>query len=210
MRVTPAKLQGDDDARLAAQNRNFRGIKNADLTFDGHTLLVGGNNVGKSTICDTLVYPYVYEAPQLSNIASVLKEEIARLVRRQLRGETENLKKASSRYRADIAALKRRIEALEKQISRLEKMVPKKVAPIADKESETKLRFKPQGVRAQRTRLGLSAPEMGALVGVSAQTIYNWETGTSRPRAEQLAVIAAVRKMGKREVKARLDQLRAE
>jgi len=47
-------------------------------------------------------------------------------------------------------------------------------------------------------------------VGVSAQTIYNWETGTSRPRAEQLAVIAAVRKMGKREVKARLDQLRAE
>ncbi|ODU28263.1 MAG: hypothetical protein ABS93_02950, partial [Thiobacillus sp. SCN 62-729] len=97
----------------------------------------------------------------MSNIASVLKEEIARLVRRQLRGETENLKKASSRYRADIAALKRRIEALEKQISRLEKMVPKKAAPIADGESETKLRFKPQGVRAQRTRLGLSAPEMG-------------------------------------------------
>ena len=101
----------------------------------------------------------------MSNIASVLKEEIARLVRRQLRGETENLKKASSRYRADIAALKRRIEALEKQISRLEKMAPKKAAPIADQESETKLRFKPQGVRAQRTRLGLSAPEMGALVG---------------------------------------------
>ncbi|MBC2731659.1 helix-turn-helix domain-containing protein [Thiobacillus sp.] len=146
----------------------------------------------------------------MSNIASVLKEEIARLVRRQLRGETENLKKASSRYRADIAALKRRIEALEKQISRLEKMVPKKVAPIADGESETKLRFKPQGVRAQRTRLGLSAPEMGALVGVSAQTIYNWEAGTSRPRNEQLAVIATVRKMGKREVKARLDQMRAE
>ena len=69
----------------------------------------------------------------MPNIASVLKEEIARLVRRQFRGETENLKKASSRYRSDIAALKRRIEALEKQISRLEKMVPKNVAPTADK-----------------------------------------------------------------------------
>lgn len=33
---------------------NFRGIKSADLEFDGHTLLVGGNNVGKSTICDAL------------------------------------------------------------------------------------------------------------------------------------------------------------
>lgn len=146
----------------------------------------------------------------MPNIASVLKEEIARLVRRQFRSETETLKKASSRYRSDIAALKRRIEALEKQISRLEKMVPKNVAPTADKKSETKLRFKPQGVRAQRTRLGLSAPKMGALMGVSAQTIYNWEAGTTRPRAEQLAVIAAVRKMGKREVKARLDQMQAD
>ncbi len=146
----------------------------------------------------------------MPNIASVLKEEIARLVRRQLRGETESLKKASSRYRSEIAALKRRIEALEKLISHLEKMAPKNVSPTADEESETKLRFKPQGVRAQRTRLGLSAREMGALVGVSAQTIYNWEAGTTRPRAEQLAVIAAVRKMGKREVKARLDQMHAD
>jgi len=146
----------------------------------------------------------------LPNIASVLKEEIARLVRRELRGETESLKKASSRYRSDIASLKRRIEALEKQISRLEKMAPKKAAPVIDGESETKLRFKPQGVRAQRTRLELSAQKMGLLVGVSAQTIYNWEAGTTRPRAEQLAVIAAVRKMGKREVKARLDQMQAD
>jgi DNA-binding transcriptional regulator YiaG len=51
---------------------------------------------------------------------------------------------------------------------------------------------------------------MGALVGVSAQTIYNWEGGTTRPRAEQLAAIAAVRKMGKREVKARLDQMQVD
>jgi DNA-binding transcriptional regulator YiaG len=148
--------------------------------------------------------------PKLPNIASVLKEEIARLVRRQLRGETENLKKASNRYRSEIAALKRRIETLEKQISRLERMGPKTAPSTADKETETKLRFKPQGVRAQRTRLELSAREMGALVGVSAQTIYNWEAGTSRPKAEQLAVFAAVRKMGKREVKARLDQMQAD
>jgi putative ATP-dependent endonuclease of OLD family len=33
---------------------NFRGIKHAELHFDGHTLLVGQNNVGKSTICEAL------------------------------------------------------------------------------------------------------------------------------------------------------------
>ena len=33
---------------------NFRGIKKAEFHFDGHTLLVGQNNVGKSTICEAL------------------------------------------------------------------------------------------------------------------------------------------------------------
>jgi putative ATP-dependent endonuclease of OLD family len=33
---------------------NFRGIHRAELDFDGHTLLVGANNVGKSTICEAL------------------------------------------------------------------------------------------------------------------------------------------------------------
>lgn len=33
---------------------NFRGIKSAELLFDGHTLMVGANNVGKSTLCEAL------------------------------------------------------------------------------------------------------------------------------------------------------------
>lgn len=36
------------------QIENFRGIKKAELHFAGHTLLIGGNNVGKSTICEAL------------------------------------------------------------------------------------------------------------------------------------------------------------
>jgi DNA-binding XRE family transcriptional regulator len=43
---------------------------------------------------------------------------------------------------------------------------------------------------------------MGALIGVSAQTIYNWEAEKSRPRKVQLASIAAVRKLGRRAIKA--------
>ncbi len=33
---------------------NFRGIKSASLDFDGHTLLLGMNNVGKSSVCEAL------------------------------------------------------------------------------------------------------------------------------------------------------------
>ncbi len=34
--------------------KNFRSIIEAELLFDGHTVLVGGNSVGKSTICEAL------------------------------------------------------------------------------------------------------------------------------------------------------------
>lgn len=36
------------------QIENFRGIKKAELHLSEHTLLIGGNNVGKSTICEAL------------------------------------------------------------------------------------------------------------------------------------------------------------
>ena len=34
--------------------RNFRGISKGRVSFNGNTLLVGGNNVGKSTVCEAL------------------------------------------------------------------------------------------------------------------------------------------------------------
>ena len=33
---------------------NFRGIEEGRVVFQQHTLLVGGNNVGKSTVCEAL------------------------------------------------------------------------------------------------------------------------------------------------------------
>ena len=54
----------------------------------------------------------------MPNIAAVLKEEIARVARKELRGDTARFKKASAQYRSDIAALKRRITELEKQLGK--------------------------------------------------------------------------------------------
>jgi DNA-binding transcriptional regulator YiaG len=45
---------------------------------------------------------------------------------------------------------------------------------------------------------------MGILLGVSAQTVYHWEAGKSRPRQQQLIAIAALRKLGKRKALAQL------
>ena len=142
----------------------------------------------------------------MPNFASALKDEILRLARKEVRQAVEGLKKASGQYRSDIAALKRQVAALEKQQARLGKAGPKKVAVEADGESSTKFRFSAKRLAAQRQKLGLSAGDMGTLIGVSAQTIYNWETGKTRPRQSQLAAIAAVRKLGKKAIQAQLSE----
>ena len=140
----------------------------------------------------------------MPNIASLLKEEITRLARKELRIKTEQLKKASTQHRSDIAALKRRVATLEQQVFRLVKMAAKtSVVPVSPEEG-SKIRFTAKGFAAQRQRLGLSAADMGTLIGVSAQTVYNWESEKSSPREMQMAGIAAVRKFGKNEASARL------
>ncbi len=143
----------------------------------------------------------------MANVASLLKDEITRLARKEIRGEIEGLKKASAHYRSEIAALKRRIAALEQQVSRLGKSVPKTVEVKAEPEAGTKVRFTAKGFKTLRQRLGLTANAIGSLLNVSAQTIYGWEAGNSSPRRQQLERIAVLRGMGKREVDAILKQL---
>ena len=142
----------------------------------------------------------------MPNIASVLKTEILRLARKEVRGEIESLKKSSAGYRSEIAALKRRVTDLERKANR-NTAASTKAKPEAESGDTTRLRFSAKRLAAQRNKLKLSAADMGALVGVSAQTIYNWESGKSRPRPAQLAAIAAVRGMGVRQAKDQLATL---
>jgi len=141
----------------------------------------------------------------MANIASLLKSEISRVARKEVRGETAGLKKAVSSYRSEIAALKRRALALEAELRRLGKA---KALPAAVEEATPRAqRFSPKGLASQRKRLGLSALECGLLVGASGQSIYNWEDGKARPRAKHLQALAALRGMGKKDAAARLAEL---
>ena len=143
----------------------------------------------------------------MSTFANQLKSEIARLAKKEVRAETQALKKASAAYRGEIAALKRRIAGLEAQIKKQSKGAGHaKVVKNAEEDSGAALRFRVAGFAALRKKLGISAAEMGKLLGVSAQSVYHWETGKTKPRASQLAAISAVRKMGKREVAAKLSE----
>lgn len=148
----------------------------------------------------------------MNNIASILKSEITRLARKEVRSETDQIRKAVAHYRSEIATLKRQNAELSKRLSVLEKQSAQPAQPgpagsASDKQA-TGTRFRADGLRKHRERLGLSAPALASILGVSAQTIYNWESKATRPNVEQLAKIAMLRKMGKREVQQRLAQVR--
>jgi DNA-binding transcriptional regulator YiaG len=145
----------------------------------------------------------------MSNIGTVLRDEIARLSRRTIRGEVGGTKKATAQHRRDIAELKRKVTHLERQVALLVRRTLSRqdASTPAPAAAGKRMRFVAKGLRSQRNRLGLSAAEFGQLAGVSAQSIYNWERGSAVPRAEQLARLATLRGMGKREAGARLKSL---
>jgi DNA-binding transcriptional regulator YiaG len=152
----------------------------------------------------------MYHNSAMANIASVLKSEIARLARREVKAEVTPLKKAASQYRSSIAALKRQIQDLEKQLRQKSRSERAANSPEEGGEEEgVRRRFRAGGLASHRRRLGLSAEDYGALVGVSGQSIYKWEQGEVRPRAAQLQALAAVRGIGKRQATARLEQATA-
>jgi DNA-binding transcriptional regulator YiaG len=144
----------------------------------------------------------------MPNIAAVLKEEIARLARKEVRQEIEALKKAVSSHRGQLAELKRQVQQQERALRSLRKVAANAgPAPAAQADGGRSLRFSPARLAVQRQRTGLSAALFGKLVGTSGQTIYLWEQGKTRPNAENLAAIAALRRVGKRELAARLAAL---
>jgi DNA-binding XRE family transcriptional regulator len=140
----------------------------------------------------------------MPNILPALNEHVRRLARREIRTETSRTKRASSQHRRDIAALKRLIKGLAARVSACEKRGGAPAPALAVDEASDSLRFRKDGLKTHRAKLGLSARDYGRLVGVSGLTIYHWESGKAKPRRRQLPAIAAIRGLGKRDALARL------
>ncbi|MEO5736366.1 MAG: helix-turn-helix transcriptional regulator [Variovorax sp.] len=140
----------------------------------------------------------------MSNIASVLKSEISRVARKEIRSEMETLRKASVHHRSAIAALRRQVDVLQKDLRRMSKekirvnaAPPPTAAPAANGEAADgpQRRFSASRLAAHRAKLGVSGATYGKPVGIGGQTIYNWEQGRSRPNAQQIRQLAILKLM---------------
>ena len=145
----------------------------------------------------------------MPNLQTVLRKEIQRLARKEIRSEIDSTKKAVTRHRREIAELKRKNKALERAVSYLQSRESKrlKAGPSKAKPPQGS-RFSVRSLNAQRRNSGLSQEDYGSLVGVSKTTIYNWESGRIKLGEKHLATLVSLRGLGKREAAKRLALLK--
>ena len=139
----------------------------------------------------------------MSNILKELKSEISRLARKEAKGVVSPVKKASAAYRGLIAGLRKQVDALQKEVSSLKKAVPApEKAILAKTEPEGRFWITGKGIKALRKRLGATQAQLAKLVGVSSQTVVNWEAhkGKINLRKAAAGALQGLRGKGKREV----------
>jgi DNA-binding transcriptional regulator YiaG len=144
----------------------------------------------------------------MPNLANLFNEQIRKLARREIRKQTSTLRRLTAQYRRDIAWLKRQLQDQAKRMSFLERQEKRRVATQPAVAKFEGIRFRADGLRSHRRKLGLSAEDYGRLVGTSALSIYHWESGKVRPRNQQLNKLVQIRGLGKREAMKRLEMLK--
>jgi DNA-binding transcriptional regulator YiaG len=148
----------------------------------------------------------------MPDVARVLKEEVQRLAKRQVKAGLAPLKRDNVRLKKQVTEFRRELAALTRTSRELRARV---AAVVATKESEVAtaraatLRPTSKSLVRLRRRLALTQVEFGSLVGVSGQAVLNWERKGSRVRmrSANLAALAGIQKIGKREAHRRLERM---
>jgi len=136
----------------------------------------------------------------MGKIESMIKSEIQRLARREIRSTFRPLKR-------EVRTMRLKLSSLAKGFSSLNRIAKEQMKPASERfkleapPEEIKIsRFSPTRIRSLRQKKGLSQKELAMLVGVSLGTIVLWEKGKITPKAERKGVLIALRKIGKRDI----------
>jgi DNA-binding transcriptional regulator YiaG len=147
----------------------------------------------------------------MSKLEGIIKSEIVRLAKREIR-------KISVPLGRDVRSLKGTVSQLRKTISALERLTAHqqrataggKILLEASPEEVKAARFSPRLIRSLRNHLGITQKEFALLAGVTVGAIHQWETGKFKPRGEKKSVLAALRKIGRRDIRKLLEDRAAE
>ena len=160
----------------------------------------------------------------MPNLATLLKEEISKIVRKEVQDQVRELQKTVREQRDALARLEKQSgpakakAAAKPAATKSAATKPAAAKPAAAKPAAAKvskapagdkrkqIRISPNTIKKHRKRLKLSQAELGELLNVSTNTVLRWEAGTSKPRSKHLSGLGQLRSMGLREVKKQLGE----
>lgn len=138
----------------------------------------------------------------MPNLMKELKSEISRVSRKEAKQVVAPVKKASATYRGLIAGLRKQLDTLQKEVAVLKRAAPKAEKALAAAQApEGRFWITGKGVKALRTRLGLTQKQFAGLAGVSSQAVVNWEAHRGKVNLRKAAAgkLQGLRGIGKRQ-----------
>ena len=143
----------------------------------------------------------------MGKLEATIKSEITRLATRELRKVSVPLKQDVRLLKNTVLQLRKAVLPLERFAAYQQKELAKREIRLEATPEEVKIaRFSPRLFRSLRKHLGITQKELAILTGVTLGAVNSWESGRFRPKQEKKAVIVALRKMGRQEVRKLLEE----
>jgi DNA-binding transcriptional regulator YiaG len=138
----------------------------------------------------------------MGKFEGIIKSEIVRLAKREVRKISVPLGRDVWSLKSAVSQLRKAVLSLQRITAHQQKELEKGEMPLQAAPEEVKVsRFSPRLIRSLRGHLGLTQKELAILTGVTVGAVHLWESGQFKPSEKKKAVIVALRKLGRREVK---------
>ncbi len=136
----------------------------------------------------------------------IIKSEMVRLAKREVRKICVPLGRDVRSLKGTVSQLRKAVFALQRITAVQQKELEKGKMPLEARPEEVKLsRFSPRLIRSLRGHLGITQKELAILTGVTVGAAHLWESGQFKPSMKKKAIMVALRKLGRREVRKLLE-----
>jgi len=138
----------------------------------------------------------------MGKFEGIIKSEIVRLAKREVRKISVPLGRDVRSLKNTVSQLRKAVLTLQRITAQQQKQLEKGEMPLEAAPEEVKVsRFSPRLIRSLRGHLGITQKELAILTGVTVGAVHLWESGKFKPSEKKKAVIVALRKLGRREVR---------
>ena len=143
----------------------------------------------------------------MGKLGVTIKSEIVRLAKREIHKTLIPLGRDVRLLKSAVSQLRKTVLALERFVAQQQNELKKRKIPLeATPEEVKKSRFSPALIRNLRRHLGITQKELAILTGVTIGAAHLWEKGKFEPGDEKKAVMVALRKLGRRDVRKLLEK----